>query len=119
MYAYDIFINTQYMDSLCNILYYYLTFLMLLQNGEFDWDEQTQGMVLGCFFYGYLLTNYIGGRLAERFGGRLVYGLGVTLTAALTVISPYAARHSTSAFVFIRILEGMTEVRLQVFSRNL
>ncbi|XP_069970495.1 sialin isoform X3 [Penaeus vannamei] len=78
-------------------------------NGEFDWDEQTQGMVLGCFFYGYLLTNYIGGRLAERFGGRLVYGLGVTLTAALTVISPYAARHSTSAFVFIRILEGMTE----------
>ncbi|XP_042861744.1 sialin-like isoform X2 [Penaeus japonicus] len=77
--------------------------------GEFEWDEQTQGMVLGCFFYGYLMTNYIGGRLAERYGGRLVYGLGVTLTAAFTVISPYAARHSTGAFVFIRMLEGMTE----------
>lgn len=96
-----------------NIPYHYHIFLTLpFQTGEFEWDEQTQGMVLGCFFYGYLMTNYIGGRLAERYGGRLVYGLGVTLTAAFTVISPYAARHSTGAFVFIRMLEGMTEVRL-------
>ena len=67
-------------------------------------------MVLGCFFYGYMMTNYIGGRLAERFGGRLVYGLGVTLTGILTVLSPLAAKHSTSAFMIIRVLEGMTEV---------
>ena len=44
----------------------------IFQEGEFDWDEQTQGVILGCFFYGYLLTNYIGGRLAEKIGGRLV-----------------------------------------------
>ncbi|XP_042237536.1 sialin-like isoform X3 [Homarus americanus] len=77
--------------------------------GEFDWDEETQGMILGSFFYGYLLTNYLGGYLAERLGGRLIFGTGVTLTALLTVISPLAARHSSSAFVIIRILEGMTE----------
>lgn len=56
-----------------------------------------------------MLTNYIGGRLAERFGGRLVYGVGVTLTGILTVISPMAAKHSTGAFMIIRVLEGMTE----------
>ncbi|XP_053629857.1 putative inorganic phosphate cotransporter isoform X1 [Cherax quadricarinatus] len=77
--------------------------------GEFDWDEKTQGMILGSFFYGYLLTNYLGGRLAERLGGRLIFGAGVTLTGLLTVISPMAARHSSTAFVIIRILEGMTE----------
>ncbi|XP_064100173.1 putative inorganic phosphate cotransporter [Macrobrachium nipponense] len=80
-----------------------------VNSGEFDWDEKTQGMILGCFFYGYMLTNYIGGRLAERFGGRLVYGLGVTLTGILTVLSPLAAKHSTGAFMVIRVLEGMTE----------
>ncbi|KAK7078544.1 hypothetical protein SK128_007130, partial [Halocaridina rubra] len=80
-----------------------------LSIGDFDWDEKTQGMILGCFFYGYMLTNYIGGRLAERFGGRVVYGLGVTLTGILTVISPFAAKYSTGAFMIIRVLEGMTE----------
>ncbi|CAL4102694.1 unnamed protein product, partial [Meganyctiphanes norvegica] len=79
------------------------------RDGEFDWDEKTQGLVLGCFFYGYLLTNFLGGRLAEHLGGRLVFGLGVLLTAILTVLSPFAARHSTFAFILIRILEGMTE----------
>ena len=69
-------------------------------------------MVLGGFFYGYLLTNFLGGRLADRFGGRLIYGAGVTLTAFLTLISPMAAKHSTNAFIFIRVLEGMTEVRI-------
>lgn len=78
-------------------------------NGEFDWDEKTQGLVLGCFFYGYFLTNFLGGRLAEHFGGRLVFGSGVLLTAILTMLSPFAARHSTFAFILIRILEGMTE----------
>ncbi|KAF2348527.1 Major facilitator superfamily [Trinorchestia longiramus] len=79
------------------------------QQGEFDWDSETQGYILGAFFYGYCLTNLIGGLLAERFGGRIVYGMGITLTAILTVISPLAARCSTHAFMFIRVLEGMTE----------
>jgi hypothetical protein len=30
--------------------------------GEFDWSPQTQGFVLGSFFYGYLLTQIIGGK---------------------------------------------------------
>lgn len=77
--------------------------------GEFDWDEQSQGLVLGSFFYGYLLTNYLGGRLADRFGGRRIYGAGITLTAVLTLLSPVAARHSTGAFVLTRMLVGMAE----------
>lgn len=71
-------------------------------------------MLLGSFFYGYFLTNYLGGRLADRLGGRLIYGVGVVLTALLTLISPLAARHSIFAFVFVRILEGMTEVNLDI-----
>ncbi|KAA0200023.1 hypothetical protein HAZT_HAZT001236 [Hyalella azteca] len=77
--------------------------------GEFDWDARTQGYILGSFFWGYCLTNLLGGLLAERYGGRIVYGMGVTLTSILTILSPMAAHSSTSAFMLIRILEGMTE----------
>ena len=83
----------------------------LPQDGEFVWDEQLQGIILGSFFWGYILTNLVGGRLAELVGGRLVMGVGVFGTAFLTVLSPLFAKWSTTAFIVLRVLEGMCEVR--------
>ncbi|KAJ8680086.1 hypothetical protein QAD02_015873 [Eretmocerus hayati] len=78
-------------------------------NGEFDWDDKTQGIILGAFFLGYVMTNVPGGRIAEKKGGKLVYGLGVLFTAILTVISPFAAYWGLYPFLIIRIAEGFTE----------
>ncbi|XP_014215607.1 sialin [Copidosoma floridanum] len=77
--------------------------------GEFAWDEKTQGVILGAFFLGYVMTNVPGGRVAERIGGKIVYGLGVFLTALLTVVSPFAAYWGLYPFLVIRIAEGFTE----------
>lgn len=81
------------------------------KNGEFDWDETTQGIVLGSFFYGYVLTQVPGGRLAELFGGKLVFGIGVLMTAIFTFLSPIAAYINFPFFIAVRILEGMGEVK--------
>ncbi|XP_044252844.1 putative inorganic phosphate cotransporter [Tribolium madens] len=78
-------------------------------DGEFAWDEATQGIVLGSFFYGYVLTQVPGGRLAELFGGKLVYGVGVLMTAVFTLLSPIAARINFPLFIIVRVLEGMGE----------
>ena len=40
----------------------------LLKTGEFNWDEYTQGIILGSFFYGYILTQIPGGYFAEKVG---------------------------------------------------
>ncbi|XP_012256645.2 sialin [Athalia rosae] len=77
--------------------------------GEFDWDEKTQGIILGAFFFGYVLTNVPGGRLAEIYGGKLIYGLGIFFTALLTIISPFAAYWGVVPFVIVRVAEGFTE----------
>ncbi|CAL4130204.1 unnamed protein product, partial [Meganyctiphanes norvegica] len=77
--------------------------------GEYDWDEGTQGLILGCFFYGYWVTNLIGGRAAEYFGGKLVFGVGIVATAVLTVISPVSVQDDPGFFIAIRVLEGATE----------
>jgi len=37
-----------------------------LQSGEFNWNGQERGLVLGAFFYGYILTQLPGGYLAGR-----------------------------------------------------
>jgi MFS transporter, ACS family, solute carrier family 17 (sodium-dependent inorganic phosphate cotransporter), member 5 len=78
-------------------------------DGEFAWDEYSQGIVLGSFFYGYVLTQIPGGRLAETLGGKVVYGIGVFFTAFFTMITPIAARKNLSALVLVRILEGVAE----------
>lgn len=77
--------------------------------GEFEWDEATQGLVLGSFYYGYMLTQIPGGRLAEIYGGKLVYGLGVFVTAVLTLLTPIAARWNLPALVALRAIEGLAE----------
>ena len=81
------------------------------QVGEFpDWDKNLQGQILGAFFYGYICTQIPGGWLAEKFGGKLVFGFGVLCTAVLTLMTPVAARLSVGTFLAVRVLEGIGEV---------
>lgn len=77
--------------------------------GEFKWDEATQGLVLGSFFYGYVLTQVPGGRMAELVGGKRIYGYGVLITAIFTMLTPLAAHWNLPLLVIVRILEGMGE----------
>lgn len=89
------------------------------QEGEFDWDEQTQGLVLGAFYYGYTLTNLVGGRASEHFGGRLVFGLGAATSSFISLLSPLCARTSTGLFIASRVLMGLSQVRIKIkFSLN-
>ena len=80
-----------------------------LEEGPFEWDEFQRGLVLSAFGYGYILTQIIGGRLAERFGVKLIYGLGLFLTGVLTLISPLVANWHVGAFIALRVLQGIFE----------
>lgn len=50
--------------------------------------------------------------MAEKMGGKLIYGLGVFLTSILTVISPFAAYWGLVPFLVVRVAEGFTEVNI-------
>ncbi len=69
------------------------------------------GLILGSFFYGYIVTQLPGGLLATYFGGKWVFGVGILITAVLTVVTPFAARYSVNLFIALRIIEGLGEVR--------
>ncbi|XP_057337776.1 vesicular glutamate transporter 2.2-like [Microplitis mediator] len=76
---------------------------------EFNWDSKLQGLVLSSFFYGYISTQVIGGWLSARIGGKRVFGIGIAVTALLTLITPPLTRHSVYALVTLRIIEGIFE----------
>lgn len=39
---------------------------------HFDWNSKEKGLISSSFFYGYLLTQIVGGVLAKKVGGKLV-----------------------------------------------
>ncbi|CAH2234526.1 jg1666 [Pararge aegeria aegeria] len=79
------------------------------KQGDFNWTAEQQSIILGSFFYGYVLTQIPGGRIAEIYGGKLVYGVGVLLTAVFTLLSPIAAYTDFKLFIAVRVLEGLGE----------
>ncbi|CAH0719423.1 unnamed protein product, partial [Brenthis ino] len=76
----------------------------------FDWDEKTQGLLLSSFYYGYGVTQILGGYLAQRYGGKWVLGCGLLSTALFTFLTPIVTKSGGATWLFIlRIVEGMGE----------
>ena len=75
----------------------------------YGWDMSTQGLILSSFFVGYLLTQIVGGRLADRYGGKVVLGFGVFIWSLFTLVAPPAAVLGITVLIIARILMGMGE----------
>jgi len=74
-----------------------------------NWDLETQSLVMSSFFVGYLVMQIAGGRLADRFGGKIVLGLGVLLWSLFTFVTPFAATAGLTILILARIGMGMGE----------
>lgn len=75
----------------------------------YDWDVNTQGWILGSFFYGYIVTQIPGGFLAGRLGPKWLMGFGILGTAVFTLLTPVAADLGASYLIAVRVLEGIGE----------
>uniref|UniRef100_A0A8D0C9F8 Sialin n=1 Tax=Salvator merianae TaxID=96440 RepID=A0A8D0C9F8_SALMN len=76
---------------------------------KYPWDADTQGWILGSFFYGYIITQVPGGYLARKVGGKLLLGFGILGTAVFTLFTPLAADLGVSYLIAVRALEGLGE----------
>ncbi|OWK57704.1 Sialin [Lonchura striata] len=79
---------------------------------KYSWDADTQGWILGSFFYGYIITQIPGGYLASRIGGKLLLGFGIFSTSVFTLLTPLAANLGVGYLIAVRALEGLGEVIL-------
>ncbi|KAK5908782.1 hypothetical protein CgunFtcFv8_016811 [Champsocephalus gunnari] len=75
----------------------------------YNWDSETQGWILGSFFYGYILTQILGGYLAGRWGPKWLMGLGILGTVFFTLLTPVAADLGAKYLIAVRVLEGIGE----------
>lgn len=73
---------------------------------RFSWDSYQQNLVLGCFFWGYILTELPGGRLAELIGGHRVFGHSMLWASLLTLFTPMAAHLNYILLILVRVVLG-------------
>ncbi|KAJ2945428.1 hypothetical protein O0L34_g240 [Tuta absoluta] len=62
-----------------------------IEQTRYHWNTKEKNLLLGCFFWGYVLTELPGGRLAEVIGARRVFGYSTLLASLLTLLTPGAA----------------------------
>ncbi|XP_010147315.1 PREDICTED: sodium-dependent phosphate transport protein 3 [Eurypyga helias] len=75
----------------------------------YNWSAETQGIVLSSFFYGYSLTQALGGYCSGLFGGKPVLGSGLLLSSLITLLVPRAAEFGISFLIGLQVLLGLAE----------
>jgi hypothetical protein len=83
---------------------------------EFDWTPETIGVVDSSFFWGYLVTQIPGGFLAARYPANRVFGTAIAMSAFLNMLLPGAAKLHPGYVMFVRILQGLVEVKNIIYS---
>ena len=86
------------------------TYVFVLQIGTFDWDSVDQGLVLGCYFYGYVAGGIPGAWLSRKLGFRLIVGAATILSSLMTIITPIVAWYKFELLVALRITIGFVQV---------
>jgi MFS family permease len=75
---------------------------------EFGWSATEEGVVLGAFFQGYIVTQTISAVLARRFGGKKVLAASMACSCALTWLTPVVAA-SMPLLVACRVCLGLMQ----------
>ena len=86
-------------------------FFFVLQTGEFEWNPEEQGLVLGSYYYGFLVTQLPGGIISGKFGAKWMMGSMTALAGLLTILNPITARAGgIGALVALRVIQGLVQV---------
>lgn len=68
--------------------------------------------MLASFFYGYIVTQIPGGWLADKFGGKRVFGFAMLISSIATIILPVCARQSYISVYVLRVVLGLATVSI-------
>ena len=79
-------------------------------NCKFKWDATEQGLILGGFSIGYTATQFLGGIISQRVGGKWVFGPAIFLSSILNFLLPIMTiKFGIPAIMTIRVIQGMIQ----------
>ncbi|KAJ3668893.1 hypothetical protein LUZ60_010843 [Juncus effusus] len=94
---------------LCNADRVVMSVAVVPLAAEYGWSSSFVGIVQSSFLWGYVISSMVGGRLADKYGGKRVMACAAALWSLATFLTPWAARQSTATLLVIRALFGLAE----------
>ena len=80
--------------------------------GEFDWSAKEQGIVLGAFYYGFVISMLPGGYFSERYSGKWILLISFVGGTLCNFLSPMSARlGGSTGFIALKVIQGFLQVR--------
>jgi len=67
-------------------------------------------VILGSFYYGYVLTHLVGGQLAQLVGAKLLISASLFISTLLTLLTPWASSVDVTALISLRVITGFAQV---------
>ncbi|XP_035444441.2 sialin [Spodoptera frugiperda] len=77
------------------------------QDGPFTWSSEVQGIVLSCYFWGYLVSQLPAARIAELYSAKWVMFFSVFINVVCTLLTPVMCNLHYIGVVLMRIGEGI------------
>ncbi|XP_053309620.1 solute carrier family 17 member 9 [Spea bombifrons] len=71
---------------------------------HFGWNKQQSGVVLSSFFWGYCLTQVIGGHVSDKVGGEKVLLVSAVTWGIITTVTPLAAHVTSTPLILVSML---------------
>ena len=65
-----------------------------------------------------LILKIFGGRMADLYGTKWVFGIGTFISGVLTILTPFATWHDYKTLVALRIILGAGQVSFCLFFSN-
>ena len=74
----------------------------------YEWLPTTQGLILGSFFYGYVVLQVPSGRIAEMVGGKWIVFVGIFGSGIINLLTPFMT-HSIPLLTTSRVILGLIQ----------
>ncbi|KAE8099260.1 hypothetical protein FH972_017256 [Carpinus fangiana] len=94
---------------LCNADRVVMSVAIVPLAAKHGWSNSFLGIVQSSFLWGYIFSSVVGGALVDKYGGKRVIATGVALWSFATLLTPWAANHSTGSLLAVRAFFGLAE----------
>lgn len=79
------------------------------REGKFVWSQPEQGIILGSFYYGYVIFQFLGGSIVHLLGAKRTYVVTVFFSSALLSITPILAEMGVAVLTCQRVILGLAQ----------
>lgn len=77
------------------------------EDGPFVWSPMMQGVALSSYYWGYLISQFPGGRIAEVYSCKWVMFFAIAVNVACAVLTPAMAYLHFAGVLIVRIVQGI------------